>query len=109
MSDTQLEKIKKIQESQKSIKITIGSAMGLILIVFFFTFAMLVDKAPPIFFVIETIITIIFIPLFFMLNKISFIFLKMRMGEKAEYKDIISQLNANDVDKKAEVILENIN
>ena len=109
MNEITLKKIKTLQESQKSIKITLGSVMGMILIFFFFTFAMLVDKAPPIFFVIETIITIIIIPLFFMLNKVSFLILKMTKGKKEEYRDIIPRLNANDVDKKPEVVLENLN
>ena len=109
MNEIELDKVKALQESQKSIKITLGTLMGLILIIFFFTFAMLVDKAPPIFFVIETIITIIIIPLFFMLNKVSFLILKITKGKKAEYRELISRLNANDMDKKPEVVLENLN
>ncbi len=109
MNETQLlEAVKSLQESQKSIKITIGSIMGLVLIIFFFTFAMLLDKAPPLFFIIETIITIIIIPLFFMLNKLSFVILKIRKGKKEELKKIIAQMNANDVDKKAEIVLQKL-
>lgn len=108
MTKTKLNKIEALQESQKNIKITIGTIMGFILLVFFFTFALLVDKFPPVFFIIETIITIIIIPAFFMLNKISFFILKLKKGKKEEYRDIIGQLNANDVDKKAAVILGNI-
>jgi len=108
MTDTQLKKIKTLQESQKSIKISVGTLMGLILLIFFFTFGMLVDKAPPLFFVIEAIITIIIIPLFFMLNKISFMLLKMGKGKKEEFTAIMAQLNSNDVDKKPEEILNNL-
>jgi len=109
MNEAQLlETIKSLQESQKNIKITLGSIMGLILFVFFFTFALLLDKAPPLFFIIETIITIIIIPLFFILNKISFAILKIRKGKKEEFEKIIAQLNANDVDKKAEEILQGL-
>ena len=108
MSDIELEKIKTLQESQKNIKVTIGSAMGLILIIFFFTFAMLVDKFPPVFFVIESIITLIFIPSFFLLNKISFTILKIKKGKNEEYKPLMEKLKPSDVDKKPEAVLSSI-
>jgi len=108
MTDITEENIVKIQNSQKNIKITLGSVMGIILILFFFSFAMLVDKFPPIFFTIETIITIIIIPCYFMLNRISFFLLKMLKGRKAEFKNIIAGMTHDDVDKKVEVVLEKL-
>jgi len=108
MTNTQLETIKTLQESQKNTKIWIGTIMGIILILFFFTFAMLVDKAPPLFFIVETIITIIIIPCFFMLNRISFAILKMKKGKKEEFKSLLDKMTRDDVDKKAETILEKI-
>ncbi len=106
MSDNTLEIIKKLQDSQKSIKITIGSIIGVVFILFFFTFAMLVDKAPPIFFEIETVLVIILFPMLFMLNRISFAILKFRKGKKEEFKDVLTKMDRNDVDKKPEKVLE---
>lgn len=108
LSEKSLETIKVLQESQKNIKIWIGAIMGVILILFFFTFASLVDKAPPMFFAIETIITIIIIPCFFMLNRISFAVLKMKKGKKEEFKSILTKMHRDDVDKKTEEILEKV-
>jgi len=108
MTDNQLETIKTLQESQKNTKIWIGAIMGVILILFFFTFAMFVDKFPPIFFIVETIITLIILPSFFMLNRISFALLKMKKGNKEEFKAILAKLNRDDVDKKTEEVLEKI-
>jgi len=108
MTDTQIETIKTLQNSQKNLKIWLGTIMGIILILFFFTFALLVDKAPPAFFIVETIITLIIIPSFFLLNRISFGILKLTKGKKAEFNDIIRKLSHNDVDKKPEKIIENL-
>ena len=108
MSDTTLEIIKKLQDSQKNIKIAIGSTIGVIFILFFFTFAMLVDKAPPIFFGIETVLVIILFPMLFMLNRISFAILKFRKGKKEEFKDVLAKLDKNDVDKKTEKVWERL-
>ena len=107
--ETPLDKIEFLQESQKNTKIWIGAIMGVILILFFFTFGSLVDKAPPIFFTIETIITLIILPSFFMLNRISFGLLKMRKGKKEEFKDILVKMHRDDVDKKTEEVLASIN
>jgi len=109
MTDNQLETIKILQESQKNTKIWIGTIMGVILIIFFFTFAMFVDKFPPIFFIVETIITLIILPSFFMLNRISFAILKMKKGNKEEFKGVLSKMNRDDVDKKAEDVSKKIN
>ena len=109
MTDNQLENIKTLQESQKNTKIWIGAIMGVILILFFFTFAMFVDKFPPIFFIVETIITLIILPSFFMVNRISFAILKMKKGNKEEFKSNLSKMHRDDVDKKTEEILEKIN
>jgi len=107
--DSPLEKVKALQESQKNTKIWIGALMGVVLILFFFTFGSLVDKAPPVFFIIETIITLIILPSFFMLNRISFGILKMKKGNKEEFKDILSKMHRDDVDEKTEEVLEKIN
>ena len=109
MTDNQLETIKTLQESQKNTKIWIGAIMGVILILFFFTFAMFVDKFPPIFFIVETIITLIILPSFFMLNRISFAILKMKKGSKEEFKPVLEKMHRDDVDKKTEEVLEKIN
>ncbi len=109
MTDKQLDNIKTLQASQQNIKIWIGSAIGFIFLIFFFTFAMLVDKFPPIFFIIESIITLILFPCLFILNRISFAILKLKKGNKDEFKVLLEGMSRDDVDKKPEVILEKIN
>lgn len=108
MSETKLENIKQLQEKQTNIKIWIGSAIGFIFLVFFFTFAMLVDKFPPIFFIIESIITLILFPCLFVLNRISFTLLKLTQSKNPEFKDIMSQMKQGDVEVKPEEILSRL-
>ena len=109
MAEIQKENLEKLLNKQKSMKITIGSVGGVILLLFFFSFATLVDKAPPIFFIIETIITILIFISFFILNRISFAWIKMTKSKKAEFKDIIPKLQMNDVDEKLDKVFERIN
>lgn len=108
MSDSQLENIKTLIASQQNYKVWVGSAIGFTFLIFFFTFAMLVDKFPPIFFIIESIITLILFPCLFILNRISFRILKLKKGKTAEFKNLIAQMHRDDVDEKPEKILEKI-
>lgn len=104
MTESEIEIITGIQNSQRNIKITLGSLMGVTLLLFFFTFAQLVDHAPPIFFQIEIIITIIIVPSFFLLNRYSFFLAKLFKGRK--YREYFKLMKHNDVDTKPEVILQ---
>ncbi len=108
MTDASLENIKTLQASQTNIKIWMGSIMGLILIIFFFTFATFVDKFPPIFFIIESIIALIFVPCFFMLNRVSFFLLKLTKNKQERFKTILASMDKDDVDKKTEEVLNKI-
>ncbi len=108
MSDINLETIKEIQEAQRSIKIVIGSTIGIILVFFFFTFAALVDKAPAIFFTIETIVAAIITPILFVLNRVSFAVVKFRKKGNPKYKAVLEKMDKNDVDKKTDKVFEGL-
>ena len=99
-----LEQLETIHAKQRSSKIWIGSGLGIFLIVVFFTFAMLVDKAPPIFFKIEAIAAMVAIPMLFLLNHISFFFIQRRFTQ-SPYRELVSKLLPGDVDEKPEKVL----
>ncbi len=108
MANIQKENLEKLLNKQRSIKITYGSLSGIVLLIFFFTFAYLVDNAPPVFFIFETIVAAVIFVSYFMLNRLSFIWIKMTKSKKAEFMDIIPRLEAGDVDGKIDVVFERI-
>jgi len=108
MANIQKENLEILLNKQRSVKITIGVSGGMILLVFFFTFAMLVDKAPAAFFIAETIISILIFVSFFTLNKLSFAWIKKTKGKKPEFQDIIPKLKQSDVDAKLDKVFERI-
>lgn len=101
--------IESLQKKLVSQKITIGSTIGIILIIYFFTFAMLVDKFPPVFFVFEGISSIIFVIILFTLNKTSYALLKMRSNKNSEQFRILEKMQPGDVDKKPEEVFNTLN
>ena len=105
MSNEQLiERISDIQKKQTKYKLIIGSVLGMISLIYFFTFAMFVDKFPPTFFLIELITTPIIFILFFFLNRMSFALIKGGYEKKDEYRDVIAKMSRHDVDTKPEKI-----
>ena len=107
MSNEELiERISDIQKKQTKYKMIIGISLGMILLIYFFTFAMFVDKFPPIFFVIELITTPIIFVMFFLLNKMSFALIKGGFEKQADYRDVIAKMTQNDIDEKPEKIAQ---
>jgi len=108
MSEQAIAKLKQLQEKQTSIKISIGVTIGIIFLIYFFTFAMLVDKFPPAFFIFEAITSLIFFISLFILNRISFFFMGGKIKKAAKEFPALAKYQANDVDTKAEKLLEEL-
>ncbi len=79
--------------------VRIGVTIGIILLVYFFTFAMLIDKAPLIYIMIEVVTSIVFVFILFKLKKIAFYLVQSKLSGKSPYTDIFSRLTAADFEK----------
>ncbi len=105
---TSQEKIEFLLEKQRSTKIKIGVSIGLVLIIYFFSYGGLIDKAPASFMYFQLFTSIIMVIMLFMLNRISFGLLNRKFSKQAEYSDIVKQLTQNDVDEKIKVIVARV-
>jgi len=103
---TTQEKIEFLLEKQRSTKIKIGVTIGLILIVYFFSYGGLIDKAPPGFMYFQLITSTIMFTMLFMLNRISFKLLNRKYSKDSEYTDVVKQLTQTDVDEKIKTVVE---
>lgn len=103
-----LEQLETVHATQRSTKIWVGSAIGLFLIIVFFTFAMLMDKMPPIYFKIEVMATLVAIPMLFLLNHVSFFWVQQKY-KGSPYGELIKKLQPGDVDEKPEKVLTAVN
>lgn len=108
MQNINPEHLKTLLDKQRRFKIILGSIFGLLLVIYFFSFATLIDKAPPGFFYFELVTGIAMAVMLFMLNKISFGYVSRRFGGKTEYKPWIGKLRRDDVDQKFEKVLKEL-
>lgn len=88
--------VEKIINTQRNIKVFGGIAIGMILSIYFFTFAMVLDRAPPIFITVQAITALIFVSLFFVGNRVSFLAARLVLPGRA-YKSIFRLLRPDDV------------
>ncbi len=107
-SDNTLNILKKIQKTQNNIVMYSAITMGMILIIYFFTFAMLVDKGYKSILMFEIVTSIIFFASFFFLNKIAFHATRLLYRRRQPHSSIIRMLSAADIARKPEELLPKI-
>ena len=83
-------------------------SMGMILIVYFFTFAMLVDKGYKSILLFEIVTSIIFFASFFFLNKIAFHITRLLYRNRQPHSNIMRMLRPSDITRKPEELLPKI-
>lgn len=98
MDQADLKALEKIISTQQNIKIFGGVAMGMLLLVYFFTFPHLVDSGSTALAVFEAITTIMFIGFYFVGNQVSFWLTRLiRRGQA--YRRLFAVLQPRDVVK----------
>lgn len=97
--------IQKIQKIQRRISIISGVVMGILLSVYFFTFATLIDHGMFGLLLIEIVTSIGFIFAYIFMNRISFRLTRLFLGRR--YARTFDQIQPDDINKSpAEIINE---
>ena len=104
-----LEVIQKIQQTQNNVKIFTAVPMGVLMILYFFSYATLIDHGLTGFLFFEIISSILFILALIFLNPLSFFVVRLIYGNRKDYKAIMGKLSAENIVKPAEVLLQEIN
>ena len=100
--------IEQIQKSQNNIKIFTAVPIGIIMILFFFTFASLIDHGMMGVLYIEIGSTILFILALIYLNKISFFLVTSMYNSRKLHSSIISKLTPININKSAEKLAQEL-
>lgn len=100
--DKELDIIRAIQNTQRKISLITGFTMGILLILYFFTFAMLIDKGYSFLLKFEVITAIVFVITFFLLNKLSFQLTRLVYMGHSGHRQLLSKLISSDVNKTPE-------
>ncbi|WP_018294989.1 hypothetical protein [Mariprofundus ferrooxydans] len=84
-----------IRKTQENIAVVIGVIFTLIMCIYFFTYAMMVDRGYSGALWLMGISSILMLLALIYLKKVSFFFTRLWLGRKAPYRDVIATMSAN--------------
>ena len=100
--------IEKIQNTQNNIKIFTAVPMGLLLLVYFFSYAQLVDHGLVRMLIVEILTSILFVLAFIFLNTWSFHAVKFIYKSRSPYREIMQQLTPEKIAKSADQLCKEL-
>ena len=94
--------IERLQTIQGNIKVYTGITIGTLMLLYFFSYAMLVDKGMTGALMFELITAILFVLALIYLNQVSFFILKRLYQRRKPYRALFRYLTAKNIGDKAE-------
>ena len=98
--------IESLQQSYNNIKIFTAVPMGILLLLYFFSFAMLIDKGMVGALWFEIITSIMFVIYFIFINKAAFAILKILSRNNPGKNDILSLIDVSELAMKPEALTD---
>ena len=103
-----LQAIQRLHKIQNTIGTTLAITMGTLMVIYFFTFALLIDKGYHAALLVEFITSILFIIAFFFLNHLSFRVIRLIYRRRQPYADLLRHLAPRDAGLPPQQVLERI-
>jgi len=103
-----IDTIESLQNSLSNIKVYTVIPMGVLMILYFFSFATAIDRGMYGVLVFEIVTTILFVFAIIFINKFAFALLKMRYKNKAPYSSVLAYVDYSDLDGKPDEISQTI-
>lgn len=98
----ELSAIEHMQNTQGNVKVFSAIPMGVLMILYFFSYATLVDKGMTGALMFEIVTTILFLLALIYLNQVSFVVVKYLYRNKRPHRDLLIHLNAKNINDNAE-------
>ena len=101
--------IRRIKKTHENLVVVIGVLIGMLLLIYFFTFAMFVDKASTGWVWFQIITTILMALMLVFLKKVGFFLTRQLLGRKPDCRSIFAVLRTADLALDEQVIAEKLN
>jgi hypothetical protein len=99
MSEKHQESIARITKIQENVAVVLGVIIALTLSVYFFTYAMLVDKGLEGMIWAQGLSAIAMLLILIYLKQVSFLLTRLWLGRKPEYKDAFASMASSDLSR----------
>jgi len=104
-----LNAVRRIKNTHENLVVTVGVLIGMTLLVYFFTFAMFVDKASTALIWFEIITTILMALILVFLKKVGFFLTKLLLGRDSDCRAVLAVLVVADLALDEQEIIEKLN
>lgn len=91
--------IRTVKKAHENIMVTIGVLIGILLIIYFFTFAQFFDRGYMAVVYFQAITSVLFVVVLFLLKRVAFTVVRMIYGRRGAYQAFLSAIDASDLDK----------
>ncbi|MDX8401664.1 MAG: hypothetical protein R8K47_03430 [Mariprofundaceae bacterium] len=81
----------RLRRWQENIAVGIGAAIGILLSVYFFTYAMLIDKGLSGWLWFELVSALIFVLILFRLRQVSRLIVRLTLGRKSPFRELMRE------------------
>lgn len=98
----EMEAIQQMQNTHSNIKVFSAIPMGVLMILYFFSYATLVDKGWTGLLAFEAITTVLFLLTLVYLNQFAFFFIKRIYNSKMPYRELLKHIDAKNINFKPE-------
>jgi len=99
-----IESLESLQRSYSNIKIYTAVPMGVLMILYFFSFAMLIDKGMNSALMFEIVTSILFVLYFVYINRAAFAMLKFLNRNKSVRSNLLSLMDGNELAMKSDAL-----
>lgn len=103
-----IEAIETLQHSQSNIKVYTAVPMGVLMILYFFSYATLIDMGMYGVLAFEVITTVLFVLALIYINQVSFRLLKFRYRNKSPYNEVLAYISHSDLSGDANKVSQTI-
>lgn len=103
-----IDALRRLKAAQERCVLIIGLTVGILLVIYFFTFAQLIDRGYSGLVWFQGISALAMMLALFVLKRLAFGFVRLFYGWRAPYRGILARLGPFDLDQDAEALAERL-
>lgn len=108
MSEQQLQAIQRIKKTHENLVVTIGITIGIILGIYFFSFAALIDSAPPFAIQFQMVTSVLLVLALIYVKRIALLFTRLLLGRDDHCRTILRVITVADLARDDQTLQQQI-
>jgi hypothetical protein len=103
-----VEALRKLKAAQERYVLILGLGIGVTLVLYFFTFAQVIDRGYTGVLWFQAVSSIVMVAALFMLKRLAFCLVRLLHGRRSPYREILARIAPSDLDQEPEKLVEKL-